>query len=81
MGDHTELVSHNEDVFKEEKRVKREEDRNNIVAIDLLKSYGMESPAVKGVTFGVRENEIFGLLGPNGAGKSSTFNMLTMTLR
>lgn len=30
--------------------------------------------AVKGVSFGVRKNEIFALLGPNGAGKSTTMS-------
>src|SRR3954469_13473268 len=33
--------------------------------------------AVKGVTFDVREREIFGFLGPNGAGKTTTIKMLT----
>jgi ABC-2 type transport system ATP-binding protein len=32
--------------------------------------------AVNGVSFDVRQGEIFGLLGPNGAGKSTTFRML-----
>lgn len=32
--------------------------------------------AVRGVTFGVNEGELFCLLGPNGAGKSTTQNML-----
>jgi len=32
--------------------------------------------AVKGITFSVREGEVFGLLGANGAGKSTTFRML-----
>ena len=32
--------------------------------------------AVKGVSFNVRQGEIFALLGLNGAGKSSIFNML-----
>jgi ABC-2 type transport system ATP-binding protein len=32
--------------------------------------------AVKGVSFSVREGEVFGLLGANGAGKSTTFRML-----
>ncbi|MFO7577036.1 MAG: ABC transporter ATP-binding protein [Pelovirga sp.] len=34
------------------------------------------TPAVKGVSFAIREGEIFGLLGPNGAGKSTTINMI-----
>ena len=33
--------------------------------------------AVNGVSFGVREGEIFGLIGPNGAGKTTLFNLLT----
>jgi len=32
--------------------------------------------AVRGVSFNVRQGEIFGLLGANGAGKSTTFRML-----
>ena len=37
-------------------------------------------PAVKGVSFGVRENEIYALLGPNGAGKSTIMNALASQL-
>lgn len=32
--------------------------------------------AVKGISFSVRQGEIFALLGLNGAGKTSTFNMM-----
>ena len=32
--------------------------------------------AVRGVSFNVRQGEVFGLLGANGAGKSTTFRML-----
>jgi ABC-type glutathione transport system ATPase component len=32
--------------------------------------------AVKGVSFGIRENEIYALLGPNGSGKTVTMSML-----
>lgn len=46
---------------------------------DLRKSYG-QFEAVKGITFQVREGEIFGLLGPNGAGKSTTLEIME-TLR
>lgn len=38
--------------------------------------YGARA-AVDGLSFAVREGEIFGLLGPNGAGKSTTFQLLT----
>jgi len=33
--------------------------------------------AVKNISFGVKNGEIFGLLGTNGAGKTTTFKMLT----
>jgi ABC-2 type transport system ATP-binding protein len=42
---------------------------------DLRKSYG-EHRALRGVTFEIREGEVFGLLGPNGAGKTTTVEIL-----
>jgi ABC-2 type transport system ATP-binding protein len=47
---------------------------------DLARSFG-PIEAVKGVSFEIREGEIFGFLGPNGAGKSTTINMLCTLLR
>ena len=46
---------------------------------DLVKNYG-HFQAVKGISFEVKEGEIFGLLGPNGAGKSTTLEIIE-TLR
>jgi ABC-2 type transport system ATP-binding protein len=46
---------------------------------DLIKNYG-NFEAVKGISFEVKEGEIFGLLGPNGAGKSTTLEIIE-TLR
>jgi len=42
---------------------------------NLKKSYGPVE-AVRGVSFEVREGEVFGLLGPNGAGKTTTVEIL-----
>ena len=42
-----------------------------VVVENLIKRYGA-TEAVRGVSFEVRDGEIFGLLGPNGAGKTST---------
>jgi ABC-2 type transport system ATP-binding protein len=42
----------------------------------LEKTYGKDVRALAGVSFAVREGEIFGLLGPNGAGKSTTVRVL-----
>jgi ABC-2 type transport system ATP-binding protein len=47
-----------------------------ITAEALRKRYG-EVQALDGVSFSVREGEVFGLLGPNGAGKSTTVRVLT----
>jgi ABC-2 type transport system ATP-binding protein len=42
---------------------------------DLTRRFG-EFTAVDGISFDVREGEVFAFLGPNGAGKSTTINML-----
>jgi ABC-2 type transport system ATP-binding protein len=42
---------------------------------DLRKSYD-DLVAVDGISFSVKEHEIFGLLGPNGAGKTTTVEVL-----
>src|ERR671936_188175 len=47
-----------------------------ITVQDLRKRY-KDVQALDGVTFDVREGEVFGLLGPNGAGKSTTVRVLT----
>lgn len=39
-----------------------------------------ETEAVKGITFSVKEGEIFGLIGPNGAGKTTTLRMISTLL-
>lgn len=52
-----------------------------IVAEDLVKVYGGKVHAVEGVSFAVKEGELFGFIGPNGAGKTTTVQMLTGNLR
>ncbi len=47
-----------------------------IVTEDLHKRYKTVQ-ALDGVSFSVREGEVFGLLGPNGAGKSTSVRVLT----
>lgn len=54
--------------------------RNMIEVANLTKQFGALT-AVDGVSFQVREGEVFGFLGPNGAGKTTTINMLTTVLR
>src|SRR5918912_1252768 len=51
-----------------------------IVVDDLRKRYGAVQ-ALDGVSFVVREAEVFGLLGPNGAGKSTTVRVLATLTR
>ncbi len=54
--------------------------KNSVIVVEnLIKKYG-NFEAVKGISFDVKEGEIFGLLGPNGAGKSTTLEIIE-TLR
>ncbi|OGE89863.1 MAG: ABC transporter [Candidatus Doudnabacteria bacterium RIFCSPHIGHO2_01_FULL_50_11] len=48
----------------------------NIIEVNnLVKKYG-DLTAVNGISFSVREGEVFGILGPNGAGKTTTLEMI-----
>jgi ABC-2 type transport system ATP-binding protein len=51
-----------------------------IEAEGLRKVFG-KVVALDGVSFSVKEGELFGLLGPNGAGKTTTINILTTLIR
>ncbi len=51
-----------------------------IEASNIVKRFG-GLEAVKGVSFSVKEGEIFGFLGPNGAGKTTTINILCTLLK
>jgi len=71
-----------------EERGRSHEDNNGINARDLVKVFKVKpnkkqeskdviiKHAVKGVSYGVRKNEIYALLGPNGSGKTVTMSML-----
>ena len=49
----------------------------NILEVqNLVKHYG-DFAAVKGISFDIKDGEIFSLLGPNGAGKTTTISMLS----
>src|SRR3954451_17765314 len=49
--------------------------KSAISVCELRKSYGGHE-AVRGITFEIKEGEVFGLLGPNGAGKTTTVEIL-----
>lgn len=68
-----------EDVADEALRVQGEVE--DLVSVcNVRKHYGALK-AVRGISFGIQENECFGLLGPNGAGKSTTISMLTREIQ
>lgn len=49
---------------------------SNIITVkNLTKKYG-DKTTVKGISFTVKEGEVFGILGPNGAGKTTTLEMI-----
>ena len=50
-----------------------------LTVTDVRKAYGNRE-AVKGISFSVKEGEIFGLIGPNGAGKTTTLRMISTLL-
>jgi ABC-2 type transport system ATP-binding protein len=52
----------------------------NIIEVKNLKKQFGDFVAVSGISFEVKEGEIFAFLGPNGAGKSTTIKMLTTLL-
>ncbi|RJP64818.1 MAG: ABC transporter ATP-binding protein [Candidatus Abyssobacteria bacterium SURF_17] len=47
------------------------------IGVEGMRKCFAEVEAVSGISFSVRQGELFGFLGPNGAGKTTTINMLT----
>ncbi|PRI13454.1 ATP-binding cassette domain-containing protein [Mycobacterium shigaense] len=52
-----------------------------IEVVDLTKTFGGSTPALRGVTFSVPAGTVCGLLGHNGAGKTTTINILSTLIR
>ena len=48
--------------------------------VDLVKDYG-DFRALKGISFEVKEGEVFGLIGPNGAGKTTALRIISTILQ
>ncbi|MBQ04320.1 multidrug ABC transporter ATP-binding protein [Candidatus Bathyarchaeota archaeon] len=53
---------------------------NAIEINNLTKTFG-EIVALEGISFTVREREIYGLIGPNGAGKTTTLRILSTLIK
>jgi putative ABC transport system ATP-binding protein len=47
-----------------------------IVLTDVVKTYGTQTPAVRGVNLEIQDGEFFTLLGPSGSGKSTLMHIL-----
>jgi ABC-2 type transport system ATP-binding protein len=52
----------------------------SIIDVHNLSKYFKALRAVDGISFSVKEGEVFGFLGPNGAGKTTTINILCTLL-
>jgi ABC-2 type transport system ATP-binding protein len=52
-----------------------------MLLVDDIHKVFHKNRAVRGVSFEIRKNEIFGLVGPNGAGKTTTLRMIATLLR
>jgi len=70
-----------EDVLKEEERVKGELPSNSAVYVRRAKKKYNNVLAVKDVSFAVNKGEVFALLGVSGAGKTTTFKMITLQVQ
>lgn len=48
----------------------------NVLEVNNLRKSIGKREIIKGISFNIKEGEIFGFLGPNGAGKTTTIRML-----
>ncbi|AWR96643.1 ATP-binding cassette domain-containing protein [Acidianus sulfidivorans JP7] len=55
--------------------------RDAIVSVTDLRKYFSKKEILKGLTFNVSSNIIFGIIGPNGAGKTTTLRVLSGIIR
>ncbi|CAJ0597047.1 unnamed protein product [Cylicocyclus nassatus] len=69
-------IPDSEDVIQEREHVQNNASLFTLTVQNLTKYYGSNC-ALKGVTFGVRNEDCFGLIGPSGAGKTSAFAIIT----
>jgi len=69
-----------DDVQFEKHRVKSQDNKNLIKAVEVQKVYPNGFKALSDLTFGVESGQIFCLLGPNGAGKTTAFEILTAAI-
>src|SRR4051794_41239929 len=50
--------------------------KKNTLSVHNLKKVIGKKEIIKGISFDVKQGEVFGFLGPNGAGKTTTIRML-----
>lgn len=53
----------------------------NMISVSNLKKQYDSVPALKGISFNIKQGEFFGLLGPNGAGKTTTISIMSTILK
>jgi ABC-2 type transport system ATP-binding protein len=52
-----------------------------MISVSNLKKQYDSVPALKGISFNIKQGEFFGLLGPNGAGKTTTISIMSTILK